>query len=179
MSGSRYAAMFCSPKFRSGGRSLSRQRLIMGYASPSRKGEFLGARGFQLQRTPRENIVELRRALGAIHKPLSLRALAELVNAAHPTKTIDFKTVDRWTRAEDPVEPDLVSIVIMAGLAGVSFEEFALGKGATMRTVAEGAGVQIQVAEPAPPTADGELVAKPGPRTREAARPTKQQKGRR
>jgi hypothetical protein len=125
--------------------------------------DILTDRGFQLQATLRENVVELRRVLGSIERPLSLRSLAEQISRRHRTKRIDFKTVERWVREVDPVEPDVGSIAVMAELAGVTFADFALGaRSATER--------------------DAGPVARPGPdpdrrRGREAAPPTKRRRG--
>ncbi len=86
-------------------------------------------RTFTIGENVSANVQELRRFLGSISKPLSFDDLATIVAEKHPTRrTLNGTTVMRWA---DGTEPDIASIAIMANLAGVSFEEFALGKSST------------------------------------------------
>lgn len=80
---------------------------------------------FRLQATIQENVKELRRALGSITDELSRAKLAEIIKDRHPlNRPVNGTTVERW---EGSGEPDIWSTKIMAQLAGVSYEEFALG----------------------------------------------------
>lgn len=72
-----------------------------------------------------ENVAALRIFLGSAERPLSLSGLARTLNRADG-RARSASTVQRW---EEGAEPDLSSIRIMAQLAGVSFEAFALGTG--------------------------------------------------
>jgi hypothetical protein len=73
-----------------------------------------------------ENVVELRRYLGSAVRELSLAGLARVLNE-RDSRQRSASAIQRW---EDGAEPDLGSIAIMSELAGVTFEEFALGTGA-------------------------------------------------
>jgi hypothetical protein len=64
-------------------------------------------------------------ALGSVSRELSAAELGRLVSARHPDgRSVSASQVQRW---EDAVEPDLESIRIMALMADVPFEAFALG----------------------------------------------------
>lgn len=65
-----------------------------------------------------ENISALREALGSVERPLSFAALARRVG-------VGSTSIQRWEK--DGAEPDIHSIRRMAELAGVTYEEFALG----------------------------------------------------
>lgn len=85
----------------------------------------LGMPNFQLGKDIHENVRALRVALGSVTKELSRDDLAKLIRDEHPEgRTLNGTTVQRW---EADVDPDLQSLRIMAKLAGVSFEQFALG----------------------------------------------------
>lgn len=79
---------------------------------------------FELQANVFANVRALREALGSVAKELSLADFAEAINQAHAGRQLNSTTIARW---ESGVEPDLESIAIMAKLAGVTFEQFALG----------------------------------------------------
>lgn len=147
---------------------------------PHAQEDNLTDRAFQLRGSVRENVMELMRVMGTVEGALSLRGFARQISARHPIKKIDYKTVERWTRAIEPIEPDLVSIVVMASMAGVSFEDFALGKKVTTKDVAAGPSVETetQIPEAEQPTRDVDVVAGPRPRSRRAASsPTKRRTG--
>jgi transcriptional regulator with XRE-family HTH domain len=78
---------------------------------------------FELKRDVHANIAELRRHLGSVQRELSLEGLAQLLNERDGGQR-NASTIQRWERT---TEPDLASIKLMADLAGVAFEEFALG----------------------------------------------------
>lgn len=83
-------------------------------------------RGFELGENVTENVIALRKALGSVAKPLSYADFAKLlVREGHPRKTLNASTVYDWTRG---AEPDIASIRVMADIAGVPFELFALGR---------------------------------------------------
>lgn len=89
---------------------------------------------FALRASVHENVAELRRVLGSVEKPLPLGGLARVLNDADG-RSRNASTIQRW---EEGAEPDLGSIRLMASLAGVTFEEFALGGQRTpVRRVAE------------------------------------------
>lgn len=130
------------------------------------------ARGFRLQATLRENVAELMRVLGTVENPLSLRGLARQIDQRHPEKTIDYKMVERWVREDDPIEPDMISIAIMAGLAGVRFEFFALGRRHLVTDLATGETRIEEVDQPEPlidPKRDRKLTAQEEQRALRAA----------
>lgn len=79
---------------------------------------------FALGPSVHDNVKALRKALGSVVDELSQAKLAALVQSAHPERKVSASQVQRW---EADVEPDYLSVVIMARLAGVTFEEFALG----------------------------------------------------
>lgn len=80
---------------------------------------------FVLQATVSENVLELRKALGSVKRMLSRDDLAAAIAESHPSKRVpNGTTVQRW---EEGGEPDFHSTRIMALMAGVSFDEFALG----------------------------------------------------
>lgn len=93
------------------------------------------ARAFELQDTLAANVRELRRALGSISKPLSLRDFAKAIEGQHPTRKIDFKMIERW---EEGTEPDTVSTAIMANMAGVDVMSFVLGKNVDVFEISPG-----------------------------------------
>jgi len=78
---------------------------------------------FTLQESVTKNVAELCRVLGSIDKPLSYRRLAARLNEADGGKR-SASSIQRWLVG---AEPDIQSIRIMAQIAGVSFEAFALG----------------------------------------------------
>jgi hypothetical protein len=80
---------------------------------------------FELQSDVASNVFALRRALGSVTKELSRADLARLIGERHPGRTPNATTVERWEKKR--VEPDYHSTRIMAELAGVAFELFALG----------------------------------------------------
>jgi transcriptional regulator with XRE-family HTH domain len=80
---------------------------------------------FALQASVSRNVIELRRVLGSATRPLSLADLARLLNQRGAGRSRSASLVQRWERGES--EPDIESIRLMADLAGVSFENFALG----------------------------------------------------
>lgn len=67
-----------------------------------------------------ENVAALRVALGSISRPLSFAGLAEIVG-------VGATSIQRWEK--DGAEPDIRSMRRMAELAGVTFEQFAVGNG--------------------------------------------------
>lgn len=79
---------------------------------------------FVLGRNVHENVRQLRVALGSITRPLGVIDLARVLSDRHPERSISMSTVQRW---EAGTEPDLLSIRVMADLAGVTFEQFAFG----------------------------------------------------
>lgn len=91
--------------------------------SDIRQGDSLA--DFTLRATVHENIVELRRALGSVTRPLSRADLAKVLNDQDPARQRNYSTIERWENAG--IEPDYRSTKLMADLAGVSFEDFALG----------------------------------------------------
>lgn len=80
---------------------------------------------FRLRESVHANIAELRRALGSVTRPLSRADLAKVLNDQDPARQRNYSTIERWENAG--VEPDFRSTKIMADMAGVSFEDFALG----------------------------------------------------
>lgn len=80
---------------------------------------------FELKSNVGENVAELRRVLGSVKRPLSRDDFAELLNQRDPARARAYATIERWENSG--VEPDYQSARIMADLAGVTFEEFALG----------------------------------------------------
>lgn len=70
------------------------------------------------------NVAQLLEALGSVKRALSYGDLAELLNERDQSRKRYPSTVQKWIEG---VVPDLRSIKLMAELAGVSFEEFALG----------------------------------------------------
>lgn len=87
---------------------------------------------FELGRDVHENVGRLRVALGSIAKALSFAELGRVITERHPKgRSVSPSQVQRW---ETDVQPDLESIEIMAQLAGVTFEEFALGTREKART---------------------------------------------
>lgn len=85
---------------------------------------------FQLKATVHENVLELRVALGSATRKLSRDDLAQLIAKKHSTRGPNGTSVQRW---EEGGEPDYESARIMAELAGVTFEEFALGRAGLSR----------------------------------------------
>lgn len=81
---------------------------------------------FQLGRTLIENIVALRKALGSATRALSRADLALILTERHPAnRSISESAVRWWEQGQG--EPDVLTIHVMAQLAGVPFERFALG----------------------------------------------------
>lgn len=74
-----------------------------------------------------ENIEQLRVALGSATRPLSRRDLALMLSERHPEKRQISESAVRWW-GQRKGEPDVLTIDVMAELAGVSFEQFALGR---------------------------------------------------
>lgn len=80
---------------------------------------------FRLGTSVAQNVANLRVALGSATRALSRDDLAKLITEQHPTRVLSGSSVERWEK--DGVEPDYESAAIMARLAGVPFEAFALG----------------------------------------------------
>jgi hypothetical protein len=116
------------------------------------RGDFLRA-AFDLRADVHLNVKALREYLGSAERELSLGGLARLLNEADG-RSRSASTIQRW---EEGAEPDYGSTRLMAEMAGVSFEAFALG-------VAEPAAAQKR--RPAPPTAQGFT---PAPRSKTGA----------
>lgn len=116
-------------------------------------------RGFVLGSNVTENVRALRKALGSVSSELSFAKFAAELVKQGARATLNATTVYDWTKG---AEPDLVSIRVMATIAGCSFEDFALGRG-------DETALSIE---------DGEKVADPAPRKRrEAASPTARRRG--
>jgi hypothetical protein len=81
-------------------------------------------RRFVLWADVHENVRALRVAAGSVVSELSAARLAALIAEKHSDRRISASLVQRW---ETSVEPDYESTGIMAELAGVTFEEFAMG----------------------------------------------------
>lgn len=88
-------------------------------------------RRFVLGANVSENVFALRVAAGSVMSPLSTAKMAALVGARHATRKVTPTLIQRW---EEGVEPDYESLRILAELAGVSFEAFALGRQAVEDT---------------------------------------------
>lgn len=113
---------------------------------------------FAIQGSVHDNVRELRGYLGS-HNHRGERTvvmprddLAALIAARHPDRKPNGSTVQRW---EEGTDPDITSIAIMAGLAGVPFEKFALGKDATWTDIAGSPEASIQETGRTAPVAQG------------------------
>jgi transcriptional regulator with XRE-family HTH domain len=74
------------------------------------------------------NVHALRVALGSITRELSTAELAKMIADRHPGgRAVSSTVIQRWEKGG--VEPDIHSIRLMAELAGVAYEQFALGTG--------------------------------------------------
>jgi hypothetical protein len=81
---------------------------------------------FTLAENVTANVQALRTALGSVAKPLSWADFARALIENGGRETLNASTAHGWGQG---AEPDLQSIAIMARMAGVTFEEFALGPG--------------------------------------------------
>jgi transcriptional regulator with XRE-family HTH domain len=113
------------------------------------------------------NIAELRRFLGSRTRALSYSDLAELLNARDTSRRRNASTVQRWEKSG--VEPDLNSIAAMAELAGVTFQEFALGAVATTPTTGREALERAVSATSSSSTVEKKDVPAPRPGAKPAA----------
>lgn len=102
-------------------------------------------------------IFELRVALGSAVKPLSRLYLMRMLNERLPEKDqISEPSIRRWE--VENVEPPYAASAVMADLAGMTFEEFALG--IPPEPSSEEGNPPVHHAPPHPPNAragDGEL----------------------
>jgi hypothetical protein len=93
---------------------------------------------FELQADVHKNVYELRVFLGVDEGELSLARLAARLNARDGRRR-SASTIQRW---EEGAEPDYESTKLMAEMAGVRFEQFALGdaapSGGTLNPETEG-----------------------------------------
>jgi len=78
---------------------------------------------FELQGDVHGNVRALREFLGSAERELSLGGLARVLNQVDGRQR-SASTIQRW---EEGAEPDYDSAKLMADMAGISFEEFALG----------------------------------------------------
>lgn len=113
---------------------------------------------FELGKDVHANVAALLKALGSVTRPLSYRDLAALLNQRDnarpaedrrelPPRQRNVATIQRWLEG---IEPDLLSLRIMADLAGVPFEAFALGTGRAPRPGAHGTPAPRPTAERRP-----------------------------
>lgn len=103
-------------------------------------------REFRLQGTVNANVAELRRYLGSAVRELPLSGLAALLNQRDGRKR-SASSIQRW---EEGAEPDYASTKLMADLAGVSFEEFALGAQTIADPFGDGSDMGVPVLPPMP-----------------------------